>query len=625
MARAIVVGTGPGGSTAAMVLAEAGWDVTMIEKGANRFGDLSSPTPDTGFSNDEIKSIRGFELPIPELEPRTFRFDASSEVPEVVGSVNDLPSVVGGGTVHWDAKVPRFWDIDFQKRSMLGPVDGADITDWPFTYDELAPFYEEVERLIGVAGDHRIMNTGPMGRHSPIANPYPMPPGPAQYSSQRYADAARGLGWHPYPEPMAINSEPYDGRPACVNCGFCSGHGCPIHARVGGLAPLRRAILTGRVEVLAETFVAKVDLDGTRATGVTTIATDGTRTHRPADFVVVAASAIETNRLAKLSGFPDPHDLVGRGLMFHWFTDGFGFFLTERMHGHRGRSTSHGLEDFADPDFPGAREFAQLNGLPYLRGGILEMGGSPLPIDEAQLYRSFLPALQPQRPFGSVFKQLMRASLFRDRLAGIQMIGEDLPQRTNTVDLDPKVKDVRGIPSPRITYSPHQHEVVAQLFYIPFLTLLMKAAGADVAGAIPATGTATLPSLIGDVAPNDKHIMGGMRMGTDARTSVTDADGMVRGLDNVAISDASVFATSGAQNPTLTLMAVALRNARRWVADGRAHAVVSAGGAHPVADPDTGQRLPVTGTRVPTGAAVAAGAAAVTGLAITRRAARPDA
>jgi hypothetical protein len=307
--------------------------------------------------------------------------------------------------------------------------------------------------------------------------------------------------------------------------------------------------------------------------------------------------------------------------MFHWFTDGFGFFLTERMHGHRGRSTSHGLEEFADPDFPGARAFAQLNGLPYLRGGILEMGGSPLPIDEAQLYRSFLPALQPERPFGTIFKQLMRASLFRDRLAGIQMIGEDLPQRTNTVDLDPKVRDVRGVPVPRITYAPHQHEIVAQLFYIPQLTLLMKAAGADVAGAIPATGTDALPSLIGSNVPDDKHIMGGMRMGDGARTSVTDASGMVRGLTNVGIADASVFATSGAHNPTLTLMAVALRNARRWVGDGRARPADAATTPTTVAGTGGEQHLPATGRSTATTVATAAGAAAAAGLAVTRRAA----
>ena len=565
MADAVVIGSGPGGSTAAMVLAEAGWDVVLLEKGANRFGDLTSPTPHTDFANDELKGSRGFEGQIPTLEPRTFRANASETTPRVVGTVNNLPSVVGGGTVHWDAKTPRFWDMDFKKRSMLGPVPGADITDWPVTYAQMEPLYEEVERLIGVQGDAAALNVGPRGRHAHRRHPYPMPPGPAQYISARFAEAATLLGLHPAPTPMAINSEPYDGRPACVNCGFCSGFGCPIHARVGGLAPLRRAMRTGRVDLRPDTFVAKIDLQGRRATGVTTVDLDGHTAHVPAHFVVLAPSAMESSRLALLSGFPDPHGLIGRGLMFHWFTDCFGFFLTERVHANRGRSTTHGLEDFADPDFPGARAFAAAAGLPYIRGGILEMGGTQQPIAEAQLYKSFLPLLSPDKPFGSQFKALMRASLFRERLGGIQMVGEDLPQRTNTVDLDPHVRDVRGVPVPRVTYSPHKHETIAQLFYIPILTALVEAAGADVAGALPATSTDTLPSLVGGNVPADKHIMGGMRMGSDARTSVVDANGLVRGLDNVGVADASVFPTSGAVNPTLTLMAMALRNARRWV------------------------------------------------------------
>ena len=180
-----------------MVLAEAGWDVLMLEKGANRFGDLTSPTPHTDFANDELKGNRGFEGQLPTLEPRTFRASAAEATPRVVGTVNNLPSVVGGGTVHWDAKTPRFWDIDFKKHSMLGPVDGADITDWPVTYQEMEPLYEEVERLIGVQGDAAALNVGPRGRHAPRHHAYPMPPGPAQYISARFADAASLLGLAP--------------------------------------------------------------------------------------------------------------------------------------------------------------------------------------------------------------------------------------------------------------------------------------------------------------------------------------------------------------------------------------------------------------------------------------------
>src|SRR4029077_3538795 len=107
------------------------------------------------FSNDEIKStLRYFEEPdYDALEPRTFRRHERDAQLLAVGNVNHLPSAVGGGTVHWDAKTPRFWDIDFKKRSLLGPVAGADVQDGPFTYEEISPVYDEVEELIGVAGD----------------------------------------------------------------------------------------------------------------------------------------------------------------------------------------------------------------------------------------------------------------------------------------------------------------------------------------------------------------------------------------------------------------------------------------------------------------------------------------
>src|SRR5262245_3124469 len=125
-----------------MVLAEAGWDVLIVEKGQNYFGDLRSPTPATAFSNDELKSsaARYFEEADLELEPRTYRRSATETSPRAVGFVNHLPSTVGGGTVHWDAKTPRFWDIDFKKLSMMGPMPGATITDWPFSYADIARY-----------------------------------------------------------------------------------------------------------------------------------------------------------------------------------------------------------------------------------------------------------------------------------------------------------------------------------------------------------------------------------------------------------------------------------------------------------------------------------------------------
>jgi gluconate 2-dehydrogenase alpha chain len=606
--KAIVVGSGAGGSTAAMVLAEAGWDVVIFEKGRNYFGDLTSPTPATPFSNDELKaSYRAFEEPdAEELEPRTYRRSPADEDPFHVGNVNHLPMTVGGGTTHWDAKTPRFWTIDFAKLTLLGPVDGADIVDWPFTYDDIAPNYDEVEALIGVAGDVSRLPADITLKYAPRTKPLPMPFGPPQYSSLLEAAGAEAIGLHPFPVPMAINSVPYDGRPACNNCGFCSHYGCPIHARVGALAPLRRALLAG-AELRPEAFVSRVDRNGSKATGVTWLDSAGKEHTEKADLVVLAANAIESARLARISELPDPHDVLGRYLMMHWFTAGFAIFVNERVHAWRGRSTTHAADDFADPEFPGARAFAQANGLPYIRAGVLELGGTQDPIAEAKTYQGLLPILSPAKPFGAAFKQLMRASLLRDRLAGVQMIAEDLPYRTNAVDLDPKVKDYRGFPVARITFAPGPHELVTQRFYIPLLTAMLKASGADVAAAVPETSSDVFPVAAGDV-PGGAHVIGGLRMAVDPKLGATDAWGRIHTMDNVVVADGAVFSSAGGHNPTLTIMATALRNARHWA---------SASGAGESRGQPT--RLPATGDGSNALAAgLAAGAAAVAAAAAGR-------
>ncbi|MDQ1696216.1 MAG: hypothetical protein QOJ03_1569 [Frankiaceae bacterium] len=558
--RAVIVGSGAGASVVALTLAHAGWDVVVLERGPRYVRHPDRPSH--RFSNDELKANRYFEMPDPLTEPRVFRGGAGEAA--VVGSVNELAAVVGGGTVHWDAKVPRFWDIDFKKRSLLGAFPGTDVSDWPFSYHDIAPFYERVERMLGVQGDAKAL-PALTRKHAPGARAYAMPPGPQQFSSMTIAGGCSAVGMHPYPFPMAANSRHHDGRPACNDCGQCSGYGCPINARVGALAVLDRATATGRVKIRSGTFACKVRIDGRRAKRVEWIGPHGHRGSDRADLVVLAASAIETSRLALLSELPDPHDRIGRDMMFHNFIDGFGLFLDRRMHAYRGRSTTQCCEDLADPDYPGAREAARAAGLPYIRGGIMELGGSQDPIAEANIYRFLLetvhsadPTNAATPPFGTRFKALMRSSPLRDRLAGISMVGEDLPYATNRVDLA-AVKDYRGVPVARLTYAPGKHEQVAVAFYAGQMTAALKAAGATVSAAVP-------ESLGQQSAiPHGAHIMGGMRMGTDPKTSVTGPHGLVHHLDNVLVADGSVFPSSGAQNPTLTIMATALRNAHNLV------------------------------------------------------------
>ncbi|HYB47895.1 MAG TPA: NAD(P)-binding protein, partial [Streptosporangiaceae bacterium] len=175
MRKAVVIGSGAGGSFAAMALAQAGWQVVIFEKGPNYFSNLDGQGPvGTLFSNDDLKmNVRYFAGPDPQVFPRTWR-PVGAPAAQYTGSVDDLPQLVGGGTVHWDAKVPRFWDIDFQQFSALGPVPGADLADWPFSYADIAPYYDEVETLIGAQGDVRTIPDLVL-KHAP-RGPFPMPP-----------------------------------------------------------------------------------------------------------------------------------------------------------------------------------------------------------------------------------------------------------------------------------------------------------------------------------------------------------------------------------------------------------------------------------------------------------------
>ena len=150
-------------------------------------------------------------------------------------STRSPPPWAGGGT-HADGKVPRFREEDFALLSTHGPIEGAEVADWPLSYDDLEPFYAEAERSIGVAGE---AGANPFAAWR--SGPYPMPSGAPMYGALRSSAAAETLGLHPYAAPTAANSVPYDGRPACNNCGFCAFFGCPIHAKGDPVALLTRA------------------------------------------------------------------------------------------------------------------------------------------------------------------------------------------------------------------------------------------------------------------------------------------------------------------------------------------------------------------------------------------------
>ncbi len=542
----IIVGSGPGGAAAAVALTEAGRSVLIIEKGRNHLIDLDDPRRlIQRYSNDEIKfGARHFLGPDPIVEPRTFRISEADGDRAYVGEVNSVPSTVGGGAVHADGKVPRFLEEDFRLRSERGPIEGAEVADWPLSYDDLEPFYERAEVLIGVSGD---AGSNPFA--APRSAPYPMPPGAPMYVARLTSAAAERVGLHPYPAPTAANSVPYGGRPACNNCGFCAYSGCPIHAKGDPVAMIQQALLSGLAQLWPETCATRVVIERGRATGVELLDQAGRRWVEPTSSVVVAAGAIETPRLLLLSGVE--HPLLGRFAMFHFQTFVAGSF-PQRLHVHRGRAVTHVHDDHLVSD-PASRKAAAAAGLPWIRGGMVEHAGASLPIEEAKLY-----------PWGHGHAASMAASPMRDHLGALVMQGEDLPQAGNRVDLDPAVRDARGLPVARVTYGPHRHELAASEHYSGILTEVLKGAGAEwtvtATSPMPVTPLTPYGDMISPI-PASRHVMGTARMGRDTSAAVCDSWGRLFDAPNVMVADSSVFPTSAGYGPTMTIVALALRNA----------------------------------------------------------------
>jgi len=539
---AVIIGSGPGGSTAADVLTQAGWNVVIIEKGRNHLldpKDLSKPASD--FSNDEVKFMdRYFLGPDPFLEPRTFRVSVEEGDRSHVGEVNSIPSTVGGGGTHADGKTPRFREVDFAMLSEFGPQPDAQMADWPLSYDDLEPWYAHVENAIGVAGTE---GANPFA--APRSGPFPMPSGAPMYASTISSAAAEKLGFHPYAAPTAANSVPYGGRPACNNCGFCAFLGCPIHAKGDPVALLTHTMATGRAELWSETYVSRIRTQGRQATGVDYIGPDGVERSMDAKHVIVAGGAFETPRLLLLSGIGN--ELVGRNLMCHYQSIIVGMMPFD-VHGDRGRAVTHVHDDAMIPD-ERSIQAAKDAGLPWIRGGLVEHSGGGMPAREAKIY-----------PWGANHGELMKNSPMRRHLFAFIMQGEDLPYATNTVDLDPHIKDVRGFPVARITYRPGRHELVASQHYGPQLEEILLEMGATWTTKTSSPGTSYNGPHATPV-PESRHIIGTARMGVDPATSVVDEWGRVHGLDNVIVADSSVFPTSAGYGPTLTLVALSARAA----------------------------------------------------------------
>ncbi|MGE0406128.1 MAG: GMC family oxidoreductase, partial [Candidatus Korobacteraceae bacterium] len=516
----VVIGAGAAGGVMAKELSSAGFNVVVLEQGPYfREKDFQR--------QDELNNrLDGAPLLINDhsQQPNTFRTSPNEKA--VRASSVTYGRCVGGGTVHFTGTMSRFHEIDFKERSLLGPISGTGFDDWPITYAELEPYYTKVEWEVGISGQG-----GASPFESPRSKPYPMPPMPIKGSGVLMEKAAKKLGWHAAPVPLAILSKPYRGRKACVHCGLCGGYACENGAKSSSLVSvIPEAEKTGRCEVRTGCYVREVSVDKTgRVTGAVYFDGRKREVFQRAKAVVVCANGAETPRLllmSKSSLFPDglanSSGVVGKYLNFGAGASAKGIF-EHPLNDYKGHNQSRMIEDFYDSD--PARGF-------YGGGRLDARWGYEGPISYA------LQNLPPDVPrWGAGFKKFCADNFTRTMT--VQAFCTSLPMADSSISLDPEVKDAWGLPAMRVTYTEHPDTLKTRQFFVDRALELLNAAGAVKTWAAPVG-----PSRGGS------HLHGTCRMGNDPKTSVIDKYHRAHDVRNLFMVDGSSFVTIGRNHPT---------------------------------------------------------------------------
>jgi choline dehydrogenase-like flavoprotein len=549
---AVIVGAGAGGGVAACVLAEAGLRVLLVERG--RWLASADLRPDHLRSHRLALGYSSPAEPPAAWNPRVAVGSAGATVvwPTDVRWHNTA-MMVGGGTRVYGAQAWRFCPEDFRMAGTYGVPDGSSLADWPISYEDLEPDYDRAEWELGVSGDSTGNAYAGTRRRG-----YPMPPLPPNGTATPLRDGAGTLGLATSPVPLLINSVPYNGRGACLQCGACVGFGCPGEFKNDTRnTVIPRAVATGRCDVLTETQAERVVTDAQgRVTGVALVAEVAGRPVRrevAADRVLLGAGAIETARLLLNSpsvreprGLGNNHDLVGRNLQGHVYVGAWAVF--------------------ADPvqDCAGPGPSIAINDYRHHNDGVV--GGAMIADDFVPMplfvYTSGTTlGLIPS--WGAAGKRAMRH--LYPRLALVMGPVQEVPNPESRVTLDPVVRDHFGMPVPRLSGALHPEDHKTAAFVSERVVAWAEASGATTI--VPLT----LRSPDGPSA--GQHQAGACRMGTDPATSVTDSWGRVWGHDNLHVVDASLHVTNGGVNPVLTILALAYRVSQRvaesWQADGR--------------------------------------------------------
>ncbi|PSJ64315.1 GMC family oxidoreductase [Kumtagia ephedrae] len=498
----VIVGSGAGGGTLGNELAQKGIDVVILEAGPRVEYDA--------FVNDEWESFAQLAWGDPRTTAGSWR--VAKDFP---GLPAWIVKAVGGSTTHWAGASLRFQEHEFKTLTHYGKIDGANLLDWPISLAELEPYYARAEDKMGVTRTNGIEGL------------------PGNNNFKILKAGADKLGYKEcHTGRMAINSVDRDDRMACQQTGFCF-QGCKWGAKWSTLyTEIPKGEATGKLEVRPNAQAVKIEHDASgKVTGVTYADKDGKLSTQKARIVAVAGNSIESPRLLLNSAsslFPDglanSSGQVGKNYMRH--TTGSVYAIFDKpVHFYRGTTMAGIVQDEARHDtsrgFAGGYEMETLAlGVPFM-AAFLNPGGWG---------RSFTTALDHY-----------------DHMAGMWIVGEDMPQEGNAVTLDPEVKDKFGMPVARVSFSDHPNDVAMREHAYRQGTALYEAVGATRAFPTP-----PYPST---------HNLGTNRMSEKPGDGVVDKNGQTHDIKNLFISDGSQFTTGGAENPTLTIVSLAIRQA----------------------------------------------------------------
>lgn len=522
-----IVGSGAAGGIAAKELTELGLRVVVLERGG-----WVSPTRFRTHVPPYQLPYRGFRDGHGTNDYTGFLYASHPSTSDAAGEEIDyaLLPAVGGKTLLWDAFSWRFGERDFQGRT------AGD--DWPISYHDLASFYDRAERFMGVCGSREGLAAVPDGI---FLKPLTLRCGERII---RNACLERlGPQYRLFPVRKAINTEPQGGRPACHYCGYCM-RGCDVDAKyTSANSAVPAALRTGRLTLATGAIVRAIELDasGDRVRAVLYLDAKTRQEHRVrARAIALACGAVEDTRILLMSksgrfpqGLANSSGWVGKNLVSEMWVGIFGYL--EPMVG--GRVVN---DDGTGTHGAIANLYYEKPSLHFARGYGLYVGAG----------RPQIPGLlRALRGMGPEFKKRVRE--IYPALVYVGGAGEILAHPENYVDLDPEEKDEYGLPLPRFHFRFHENELAMGKDIIEKCQTILEVSG----GVRLASHETPRPEFDGE------NLVGLARMGDDPRTSVVNRSNRAHDLKNLWILDGASFTSYAEKNPTLTVIAVAMRAA----------------------------------------------------------------